>query len=197
MTISMFVLYCPSWPSLNKPWELYPQFWKTEAAYLAWIRGGIRRYLWSKNPVKLEFVRNARVMIPNPNPKLAKGRPTVWGGQCEICKKLFQQKQLEVDHKTGEHSLKTVADIQKFVEGIVFVRYEDLALLCKPCHKIKTHAERQGMSHADAAIAKEAIAICKMPANEVKAWIIKRRLTPGRTVADRKAQVLALLKGER
>jgi hypothetical protein len=178
----------------TNPWEEYPQFWKTEAMYLSWIRGGIRRYLWSKNPVKLEFVKEARVMITNPNVKLRKGRPKVWGGVCEICLKEHIMKNMEVDHKTGEHSLRTVSDIQKFVEGIVFVKKSDLALLCKPCHKIKTHSERQGMSLEDAATDKEAIAICKGKADVVKAWIAKRGETPAKTVPERKLQVKRILK---
>lgn len=176
-----------------KPWELYPQFWKTEAMYLSWIRGGIRRYLWSKNPVKLEFVKEARVMIQNPNVKLRKGRPKVWGGVCEICKKEFILKNMEVDHKSGEHSLKKVEDIQKFVEGIVFVRKEDLAFLCKPCHKIKTNAERKGLTQEESAIDKEAIRICKGKADVVKSWITKHGEVPERTVPLRKAQVLRML----
>lgn len=177
-----------------QPWIEYPQFWKTEAAFLAWMRGGIRRYLWAKNPVKLEFIKQARVMIVNPNVKLRKGRPKVWGGVCEICKKEHILKNMEVDHKTGEYSLKKVTDVQSFVEGIVFVRMEDLALLCKPCHKIKTHAERQGMSHEDAAIEKQAIIICKGSAPVVKSWITQRGEVPARLVKERRAQVVKLLK---
>lgn len=177
-----------------KPWVEYPHIWKTEAMYLSWIRGGIRRYLWSKNPVKLEFVKEARKMITNPNVKLRKGRPKVWGGVCEICGKEHILKNMEVDHKTGEHSLRSVEDVQKFVEGIVFVRKEDLAFLCKPCHKIKTHAERSGMSHDDAAVDKLAILICKGKADVVKLWITERGEIPARTVPERKLQVKRMLK---
>lgn len=178
-----------------KPWELYPHIWKTEAMYLSWIRGGIRRYLWSKNPVKLEFVKEARIMIQNPNVKLRKGRPKVWGGVCEICKKEHILKNMEVDHKTGEHSLKKVEDIQKFVEGIVFVRKEDLAFLCKPCHKIKTNAERKGISQEESAIDKQAIIICKGSANDVKLWLTQAGVTPAKTVKERRGQVTEVLRG--
>ncbi|AMR57841.1 putative HNH endonuclease [Pseudomonas phage vB_PsyM_KIL4] len=177
-----------------KPWIEYNHIWKTESMYLSWIRGGIRRYLWSKNPVKLEFVKEARKMIINPNVKLRKGRPKVWGGICEICGKEHILKNMEVDHKTGEHSLKRVSDVQKFVEGIVFVRKEDLAFLCKPCHRIKTLAERSGLSHEDAAIEKQAIIICKRTANEVKSWITQRGGVPARLAKERREQVVKLLK---
>lgn len=176
-----------------KPWELYPHIWKTEAAWLSFIRGGIRRYLWSKNPVKLEFMKDKRVLIPNPSRRKG-AKSHIWGAQCEICQKYVPQKEVEVDHRTGEHSLRKVEDIQSFVEGIVFVRKEDLAILCKPCHKIKTNAERKGLTQEESAIDKEAIRICKQKADVVKSWIIERGEVPARTVPERKEQVKRLLK---
>lgn len=177
-----------------RPWELYPAIWKTEAAFLSYIRGGIRRHLWAKSPIKLEFLKKARKQITNPNAKLRKGRPTVWGGVCEICKKEFQLKDMEVDHKTGEYALRKVEDIQSFVEGIVFVTFDDLALLCKPCHKTKTHAERHSMSHEDAVIEKKAIEICKGNAASVKLWLKVYGVEPAATAAARREQVVRVLR---
>lgn len=171
-----------------EPWVEYPHIWKTKAAWLSFIRGGIRRHLWSKNPVKLEFMKEQRVMIPNPS-KRKGAKAEVWGARCEMCHQLRAQKEIEVDHKTGEHSLREASDIQKFVEGIVFVRKEDLAILCKPCHKVKTNAERKGISNEESAIDKAAISICKQPAAVVKSWLTQRGITPGRTVPERKLQV--------
>lgn len=175
-------------------WEIYPTIWKSESAFLSYIRGGIRRHLWSKSPVKLEFLKRARKRIKNPVAKNLKAHPTVWGGTCESCGKDYALKDMEVDHKTGEHSLRCVEDIQKFVEGIVFVTHEDLALLCKPCHKAKTYSERSGMSIEDAIIEKQAIAICKGNAAQVKAWIAAFGVVPGKTIKERRIQVVQLLK---
>lgn len=177
-----------------RPWELYPAIWKTEAAFLSYIRGGIRRHLWAKSPIKLEFVKHARKMITNPNEKLRKGRPKVWGGVCEICGGEFPLKNMEVDHKTGEYTLRRVEDIQAFVEGIVFVTFEDLALLCKPCHLAKTYAEREGMSHEDAIIEKKAIEICKGNAASVKLWLKIYGIEPAATAKARREQVVQALK---
>lgn len=174
-----------------RPWQLYPQFWKTEAAFLSFIRGGIRRHLWAKNPVKLEFIKEARKMITNPNVKLRKGRPKVWGGVCEMCNKEHILKNMEVDHKTGEFTLRQVTDIQKFVEGIVFVRKEDLAFLCKPCHKGKTYSERFSVSLEDAIIEKRAIAIMK---GDEKAWLTSQGLTPASNAKLRRVQITKHLK---
>lgn len=66
---------------LNK----YPHIWKTESSLMSYIRGGIRRNLWNRSPIKIEFIKNNRIRIPNPNPR---GKvKEVWGayvalGQC-------------------------------------------------------------------------------------------------------------------
>lgn len=180
-----------------KPWEIYPNIWKTEAAFLSYIRGGIRRHLWAKSPVKLEFIKKARSRIVNPAEKNRARFPLVWGGVCENCKKEFALKDMEVDHKTGEHSLKKVEDIQAFVQGIVFVTENDLALLCKPCHKSKTYAERTGMTFEDAVIEKEAIAICKLPVAQVREWITsngKGNDFPAKTAKARREQIIDILR---
>lgn len=178
-----------------KPWEEYPLFWKTEAAFLSYIRGGIRRHLWAKNPVKLQFIKESRRQIVNPNPNNRKRFPTVWGAVCESCGKEFATKDMEVDHKTGEYSLRKVEDIQSFVEGIVFVRMQDLALLCKPCHKAKTYAERSGMSVEDAIIEKQAIVLMKLSPAEQKKWIADRSTQkPGANAKIRRTQIVDILK---
>lgn len=171
-----------------QPWVWYPHIWKTESAWLSFIRGGIRRHLWSKNPIKLEFIKEKRIQIPNTNARSAKRFPTVSGGRCEQCGGVFREKDMEVDHKTGEHSLKSVQDVQKFVEGIVFVRKEDLAYLCKPCHKIKTHAERYEMSLEHAEI--EKIVIQMVKDKTLKSWLEGKNIKPESTAAKRRVQVV-------
>lgn len=154
-----------------RPWVEYNHIWKTESAYLSFIRGGIRRYLWSKNPIKLEFEKENKVPIPNDNPRSMKRFPTVAGGRCEHCQGLFKQSEMEVDHRTGEHSLRSIDDLQKFVEGIVLVRKQDLAMLCKPCHAIKTYAERYGLTIDEAKPVKQAIDFEKKGVKKVVAFL--------------------------
>ena len=60
----------------------YSHIWKTESAFMSWLRGGVRGGLWNKHPVKLEFIKKNRIQIPNPNPKGKK--PTVWGAVCAL-----------------------------------------------------------------------------------------------------------------
>lgn len=143
----------------KKLWEIYPHIWATESAYMSWLRGGIRRYLWSKNPVKLEFIKQNRVKIPNPNPK---GKvKEVWGGVCALTGDTYPIGDMEVDHKTGNHSLKTLDDLVPFIKGIVMITLDDLQLVSKEAHKIKSYAEKQGITFEEARCEKKAIQLVK------------------------------------
>lgn len=177
-----------------KPWEEYSHIWKTESAYLSFIRGGIRRYLWSKNPIKLEFEKERKVKIPNPNPKTVQRFPTVVGGQCEHCKGLFKQTDMEVDHKRGEHSLRSMDDLQRFVEGIVCIRKEDLAWLCKTCHGYKTYAERYDCSIEDAKAIKRAIEFEKKGVKKVVAFLTENGYNASTKKEQRREQLISLFK---
>lgn len=176
----------------NSPWNNYPEIWKTQSAFFSWLRGGIRRSLWSKSPIKLEFLRKNRKKIKNPNPK---GKvATVWGATCKLCNNDFPLNNIEVDHITGNHSLTCISDIQTFIEGIVLVSEKDLQLVCKPCHKNKTMAERKGISLDEARIEKEVIRIIKE--KQDKQWLLSRGLVPASNEKKRREQIRELLKEE-
>ena len=166
--------------------------WKTESAYMSWLRGGIRRYLWSKNPVKLEFIKQNRIKIPNPNPK---GKvKEVWGGVCALTGNIFPIGDMEVDHISGNHSLKTIDDLVPFVKGIVMVTLEDLQLVSKEAHKIKSYAEKQGISFEEAKAEKTAIELIKKGVD--KQFLIDHNVKAeniGSTQLKRRKQIVELL----
>ena len=135
------------------------QVWKTDSAFLSWLRGGVRRSLWNRSPIKLKFIQDNRVKIPNPNPR---GKvKEVWGGVCALTGETHILSNLEVDHVRGQHSLKSIDDIQSFIEGIVLVTQDDLQFVSKEAHKIKSYAEKHNMSFKQAKKHKEYINICK------------------------------------
>lgn len=180
-----------------KMWEEHPEFWKTESAFLSFIRGGIRRHLWSKNPVKLQFMKEKRIKMVNTNPRSMKAHPTVWGFTCEACGKSFAGANCEVDHKKGGHSLRKVEDIQKFVEGIVFVKKDDLAIMCKPCHKTKSYSEAQGITFELAVATKAAIAIENKGVKQTVAFLTQNGYNAASTKDKRRSQLVAhFLKGD-
>ena len=171
----------------KKLWEIYPHIWATESAYMSWLRGGIRRYLWSKNPVKLEFIKQNRIKIPNPNPK---GKvKEVWGGKCALTGEYFVLNELECDHKVGNHSLKTLDDLVPFVKGIVMITLDDLQLVSKEAHKIKSYAEKQGISFEEAKIEKEVIEIIKQKKDKV--YLQEHQLPVPSTQSARRATIVA------
>jgi hypothetical protein len=173
-----------------KPWEAHPTIWKTEAAFLSFIRGGIRRYLWSKNPVKLEFEKSQKVEIPNTNPKSMTRFPTVKGYRCAMCEGLFKATDVQCDHKDGEHQLRSYKDIQAFVEGIVFVKIEDLQMLCKPCHLDKTYQQREGVSLEEARATRQAIAVEKKSTAVVVKFLTDNGYVAGKNAKDRRLQLI-------
>ena len=145
---------------LQQMLEKYPHIWKTKASLMSYLRGGLRRSCWMKHPVKLEFIKNNRERIPNPNPR---GKvPEVWGGRCNVCKDLFIQSKLAVDHvREFSASLKDIKDIQTFVELITLVTEDDLQFVCKDCHDNISYSQKQGCSLEEARVRKKHILIDK------------------------------------
>lgn len=121
--------------------------------------------------MKIEFINRNRVKIPNPNPKAA--AKMVWGGTCALTGEVTQLKNLEVDHIKGNHSLKSIDDIQSFIEGIVLVSVNDLQFVSKDAHKIKSYAERYNLSFEDAKATKQAIEFEKKGVKKVVDMLTK------------------------
>lgn len=176
---------------INKqaPWIAHPKIWKTKSSFMSWLRGGIRRSLWNRSPIKLQFINKNRKRIKNPNPK---GKVAeVWGATCAICGNDYPINFVDVDHCTGNHSLNDLSDIQSFIENIVLVSEEDLQFACKDCHKIKNHAEKKGISFEAATAEKEAIRLCKE--NKDVDWLEQRGIIASTTKAKRRTQIEKIL----
>ena len=136
--------------------EKYSHIWKSEATFMSHLRGGFRKGVWMRHPVKLEFIKNNRVRISNPNPR---GRvDTVWGGKCGVCEDLFIQSKLQVDHiREYSASLRKIKDIQSFVETISLVVESDLQFICKDCHDAISYSQKNGCSLEEARVRKKHI----------------------------------------
>jgi len=166
-------------------WESNPNIWKTQSAFMSWLRGGIRRSLWNKSPIKIQFIKEHRKRIKNPR-KTKRSPAEVWGAKCEICGQDFVLKEIQVDYKEGNHKLTELSDIQEFIENIVMVGEEDLQLICKQCHNIKTHAEKNNISFDEATRVKKLIAYTKLKADKQNE-ILKEHNLPDNNAKVRKA----------
>lgn len=137
--------------------------WKTEASYWSFVRGGLRRGLWMRNPVKLKLKARLRAKIPNPDEKKREGRfAEIWGNQCDLCCNWYPQAEVEVDHIHGHHSLRSEDDLMDFFRSIAFVRECELQLICKTCHKIKSYAERMNITFDEAKLTKQVIELVNL-----------------------------------
>lgn len=141
----------------KKPWLLPYTPWKTQAAFFGYIRGGLRNGLWKRNPVKLEFLKAKRQRLPLGKSTRTNPKGLVWGFVCEECKESFPQSQIEVHHNEAAGSLKTQEDLEGFITKMCFVDFDDLSILCKPCHATYTYAERYNITFEEAALEKERI----------------------------------------
>ena len=144
-----------------KPWELDETPWRTEAAYCSYLRGGLRKALWNRSPIKLSFLRSKRYKLPLGRCTKKNPKGMVFVLDCEECKETLRQAELEVDHRGVVNSLKTLEDLKTFIEGLVLVSFEDLRILCKACHKIHSYADRLGISFEEAALRKRIISLRK------------------------------------
>ena len=145
------------------PWKQVPNIWKTESAYWTWMKG-VFRHGWNHHPVKIEYIKKYRKLIPNPNKKGKKQE--VWGMTCEICKKDFIQSEIQIDHKKGSTRLTEQAHIQGCVEHLLMVVFDDLRAVCKDCHGVITHMERYNLTREDAILSKEIIRFKKLSVKE-------------------------------
>lgn len=172
-----------------KPWEEYPELWKTEAEWWTYLRGSLRRGLWEKSPIKLSF-KNANCSLP---PEGYTGRAKS-GAECALSGQWTGKSKLEVDHSEGHISLLCWEDVLPFILHLVPPK-GSLQLVDKEMHKVKSYSERMGMSFADALYEKQAIAICK--AKQDKQWLSERGITPSSNATKRRAQIIECLKEEK
>jgi hypothetical protein len=132
----------------------------SEKRLVAMIRGAIRQ-VWMKAPNKLAKLEMERV--PDMNPKTR----TKWLFPCAICKGMFKEADIEVDHIKGNHKFTAIADLDKYCENILNVPPRKMQILCKKgCHPIKTLAEARGITFEAARFEKKVISFTKLKADK-------------------------------
>lgn len=146
--------------SNKEPWESFPAIWKTKAAFFTYLRGSIRR-IWARYPAKLEW---KKTQLVNP-PVGYKGRAKKLG-KCHYCSEMFPASNLEVDHLNQAGACNSWETALEFLHKLLDCN-GNWVLACKPCHKVKSFAERKGIDFKLALIEKKAIAFCKQDKQKV------------------------------
>jgi hypothetical protein len=81
--------------------------------------------------------------------------------QCYVCEEWMAGSKLEVDHLVGESSCVDFDTSEEFLWHCAADNPDNWGLICKPCHKNKTYAERYGLTMEEAKATKKAIEIEK------------------------------------
>lgn len=151
----------------QEPWELHPGLWKSQAAFFTYLRGAIRR-VWARYPAKLEWKQG---QLTSEAPAGYKGRGKKFG-KCAYCGGWHTASSLEVDHiqQAGEcNSWETAA---QFLRRLLDCN-DNWCLACKPCHKVKSYAERSGIDFEEAKLQKRVIEFLKQDKSKVVEFCIK------------------------
>jgi hypothetical protein len=168
----------------RKPWLEYPHIWKSEAAFWTYVRGSLRRGLWEKSPIKLDYKSKACEKPPEGYTGRAKT-----GAYCALTGEWTGKSKMEVDHCEGHKSLLGWEDILPFILHLI-PPPDSLQLVDKEAHKVKSYAERRGISFEEALIDKEVISICK---GDEKQWLLDNRVKPMSNLKLRKQQIREIL----
>lgn len=175
----------------REPWELHPELWKTKASFFTYLRGGLR-LIWSRYPAKLAW---KKLQLTDPPPGYS-GRAKKLG-RCHYCNNSFAASSLEVDHVSQAGQCTGWDTAAEFLHKLLDCN-DNWVLACKPCHKIKSLAERKNVGFEEAMIEKKVIAFVKRPVDEVVAFCIKNGYTKAmlRNAASRRQAVCAIYSKE-
>lgn len=143
---------------MAKPWEEFPGVWKNEAQFCQWLRSQSRR-IWSKHPVKIELLKANAVPVTDAIRavvKLHKRTKSVY--RCAICGCYHPANNVEVDHTDDVVKFNTIEGWHTWVERLLVCSSDNLRILCKPCHKVVSYAQKMHCSFDEAIILKKVVA---------------------------------------
>lgn len=104
---------------------------ETESGHMGRIRSALRRLsrFWKPALAALDAVRRPYV---GPNKRLKHEY------KCAVCKKWFQRKLVEINHKVPCGTLRSYEDVPSFLERLFCEDTAGYSVLCKECHKAET-----------------------------------------------------------
>lgn len=173
--------------SSKEPWQLYPSIWKNETAFFTYLRGQLR-LIWSRYPPKLDF-KKAQMVAP---PAGYTGRAKKLG-KCHYCGEFHAASNLEVDHVHQAGKCNSWQTAYEFLHKLLDAN-GNWVLACKPCHKVKSYAERMNISFEKAWAAKRAIEFLKNEKKKVVDFCVAHgyNVSSLNTVAKRREAVEAI-----
>lgn len=169
-------------------WEEEGSPWKTKGAFFTWLRGGLRRAIWETYPLKIQF-KNENCTPP---PLDYNGRAKS-GQYCALTGEWTPKSYLEVDHIIGNASFRDWVDIESFIRHLC-TNKNNMQLVSKEGHKIKSYADRHNISFEEAYIIKSAISIIKDKKD--KDFFTERNIEVPSNAIKRRDAIIQILKTE-
>ena len=170
----------------KEPWEEFSDIWPTKTKFFSWLRGCLRGGVWNKYPPKLMYKKS---LCRVPSPEWYKGRAKS-GGVCALTGKWDVQSKMEVDHIRGNVSLSDWSDVLPFIQHLC-AQKDNMQVVSKEAHKVKSYAERQGMSFEEAILEKKVIALLKDKAATNK--LLRDNRMTARNTVERREKVRRIL----
>ena len=163
------------------PWN-ESKAWRTKAEFFTWLRSGLRKSVWQFYPPKLEY-KNEQCTKP---PEGYTGRAKT-GAICALTGEWTGKSKLEVDHLVGNASLRDWEDVLPFILHLCCEK-SNMQLVDKEAHRIKSYAEKEGISFELALITKKVIAMEK--AKTVLTYLEERDIIPAKNAKQRRQQCI-------
>lgn len=161
------------------PWghPLAKTIWQTKSKYFVWLRGQLRS-IWSDNPLRKEWKKSQLRPVTKEEKKQKKFHPSTKNvGQCYLCKEWMAGSKLECDHVVESDGCYDFDTATEFLWHCAADNPDNWALACKPCHKIKSHSIRKGISFEEARVEKEAIQKMKQSVDKQKEELLEYGFT--------------------
>lgn len=174
------------------PWEhpLAKELWKTKSSYFTWLRGNLRK-IWQDNPLRKIWKQQQLRPVTEEEKQYYRFHPATKNvGECYICKTLMAGSKLECDHIVGEVSCVDYLTAEEFLWHCAADNPANWALVCKPCHKDITYAERYKISIEEARATKKAIQAEKD--KQVNSILQDAGVTPQKNAKLRRKQLVEL-----
>ena len=173
-----------------KVWEEYPDVWKTKGAFFSWLRGQLRRAIWERYPPKIKYKNK----VCQPPPKGYTGRAKS-GAECALTGEWYPKSKLEVDHIQGHASLRDWDDLEGFILHLLCDE-SNMQLVGKEAHKVKSYAERKGITFEEALIEKKVIEKTKQSVKKQKEELHDAGFTETNNQQQRRECYRRLLSGD-
>jgi hypothetical protein len=175
------------------PWEteLGKSIWKTKSAWFTWLRGNLRK-IWSDNPLRKVW-KTSQLRPVSTDERLAKlYHPSTKNvGQCYLCKQWLAGSKLECDHIVESEGCYSFETAEKFLWHCAANDPSNWALVCKPCHKVKSYSVAQNITFEEAYAQKQAIDIIKK--KQDKSFLESKGIVPSPNQTKRREQIVQYL----